>query len=58
MAPVFPVIVSNPLVLPAQIVVPPAIDPPIDIGETITVVAAEFAMLQTPLVITALNCVV
>jgi len=45
-------------VFPEQIVVPPSTEPPAEVGSTITVVAAELAGLHTPLLTTALNCVV
>ena len=41
--------VNSPLVLPEQIVVPPATVPPTAGGSTVTVVASEFAAEQTPL---------
>jgi len=50
--------VSNPLVVPEQIVDPPATEPPVEAGETVTVAEVENAALHTPLEITALNCVV
>jgi len=58
MVPVYSARVSNALVLPEQMVVPPVTVPPTEVGSTVTVVAAEFAKLQTPLVTTALNWVV
>ena len=56
--PVCPESVNNALVLPEQMVVPPATLPPTEVGLTVTVVADELAALQTPLVTTALNWVV
>ena len=56
--PVCPERVSKSLVLPEQMVVPPETEPPTLAGSTVTVVAAELAELQAPLVTTALNCVV
>ena len=47
--------VNNALVLPEQIVVPPATVPPTVVGSTVTVVTTEFADAQLPLVTTALN---
>ena len=49
--------VNRPLVLPEQIVVPPVTVPGTAAGSTVTVAAAAYLM-QTPLVTTALNCVV
>ncbi len=40
--PTFPVKVSNPLVFPAQIAVPPLTVPATVVGATVTVVDAEF----------------
>ena len=56
--PVCPESVSKALVLPEQMVVPPATPPPTEVGFTVTVVADELAELHTPLVTTALNWVV
>ena len=56
--PVCPDKVSNPLVLPEHIVVPPVTLPPTEVGSTVTVVAVEFTGEHTPLCTTALNCVV
>ncbi len=53
--PTFPVKVSNPLVLPVHIDVPPETDPPLVVGETVTVVEVEFAVGQLPRCTTALN---
>ena len=53
--PVCPERVSNPLVVPEQIVVPPLTAPPTDGGSTLTVVGVELAELHMPLVTTALN---
>ena len=47
--PVWPLNVSNPLVLPEQMVVPPVTEPPTEVGLTVTVVVAEFIEAQTPL---------
>ena len=41
--------------LPEQMVVPPLTEPPTEVGETVTVVASEYAGPQTPLLTTALN---
>ncbi len=40
--PIFPVKVSNPLVFPVQIAVPPVTVPATVVGATVTVVDAEF----------------
>ena len=56
--PVYPDKVNSPLVLPEQMVDPPVTEPPTEVGSTVTVVSAEIAKLQTPLVTTALNWVV
>ena len=47
--PVLPLKVSNPLVDPEQIVVPPVTDPPTDPGRTVTVVADELSVAHEPL---------
>ena len=47
--PVFPDKVNNAMLLPEQIVVPPATVPATVVGETVTVVATEFAAAQLPL---------
>ncbi len=47
--PVLPVKVNKPLVLPKQIVVPPLTVPATVAGFTVTVVVAEFALVQLPL---------
>lgn len=56
--PVLPDKVSNPLMLPVQMELPPETLPPAEVGSTVTVVAAEFAEAQFPLWTTALNWVV
>ncbi len=54
--PTFPVKVSNPLVFPVQIDVPPVTVPDRVVADaTVTVVAAEFKIAQIPLCTTALN---
>jgi hypothetical protein len=53
--PTFPDKVSNPLELPEHIDVPPETDPPLVVGETVTVVEVEFAVGQLPRCTTALN---
>ena len=40
--------------VPVQTVVPPEIDPPTEVGDTVTVAVALFAAEHAPLVITAL----
>ena len=47
--PVFPLNVSNPLVEPEQIFVPPETLPPTEPAVTVTVVVDEFALEQLPL---------
>ena len=47
--PVLPLKVSNPLVEPEQIVVPPVTEPPTEVGLTVTVVDDELAIAHTPL---------
>lgn len=56
--PVYPLNVKVVLLTPVHTVKPPAIVPPTDAGETVTVVITEFATAQLPFCITALNCVV
>ena len=56
--PVIPLKVSNPLVVPGQIVVPPLTFPPTDPGFTVTVVVDEFAEAHAPFCTTARNRVV
>jgi hypothetical protein len=51
--PILPERVSSPLVFPEQMVVLPAIVPPTDAGDTVTVAVTELAAEQAPLVITA-----
>ena len=46
--PVFPLKVSNPLVDPAHIAVPPLTFPPTLVGSTVIVVDEEFAGRHTP----------
>jgi len=52
--PILPLNVSVVEFIPVQTVAPPAIVPPTDAGETVTVAEALFAAAQAPLVITAL----
>ena len=52
--PVYPLNVKVVEFVPVQTVAPPAIDPPTDAGETVTVAEALFAAAQVPLLITAL----
>jgi len=52
--PVFPLKVSVVELVPVQTVALPAIVPPTEAGETVTVAVALLAAAQTPLVITAL----
>ena len=54
MEPVYPLNVKVVEFVPVQTVAPPAIDPPTDAGETVTVAEALFAAAQVPLLITAL----
>ena len=49
MAPVFPDRVSSPVVPPEQMVVLPAIVPPMEVGYTVTVAADELAASHAPL---------
>ena len=56
--PVWPDKVSVPLVLPMQTLAAPEMAPPTEVGSTVTVVAAEIDVEQTPLWTTALNSVV
>jgi len=58
MAPVYPLKVKTVEFVPVQTVALPAIVPPTDAGETVTVAEALFAAAQTLLVITALYEVV
>ena len=52
--PVFPLKVKVVEFVPAQTVVLPAMDPPTEAGETVTVATALFTSTQAPLAITAL----
>ena len=56
--PVCPDKVNNALVLPEQMVGPPATDPATVVGSRVIVETTEFAAAQLPLLTTALNCVV
>lgn len=58
MVPVFPARVSNPLVLPEQMVVPPLTLPPALSGFTVTTAKDELADAHAPLCTTALYWVV
>ena len=58
MLPVWPLNVSVVLFVPVHTVALPAILPPTEAGLTVTVAVALFAAEHTPLVITALYCVV
>ena len=53
--PVFPVKIRFAGVLPEQIVWFAETVPPTDVGSTVIIADAEFALVQTPLVITALK---
>ena len=54
MDPVWPLKVNAVEFVPVQTVALPEIEPPTDVGDTVTVAVALFAAAQEPLVITAL----